>query len=86
MRKIFAAEDYLKRKRTKKEGKPKLENKFSFTEDDQMHFIRLPVSLSFRRSRKSFLEMNFYFYCYSLKPQVYWLKKGTHLVVEDIYD
>lgn len=75
---------YLKAGRKLKKGdRYNLAKKLSVAGADIRNYVRLPVVYSSERSRKPFLNLGMYFYCYSLKNQVYWLKKGTYIAIED---
>lgn len=86
MKEKLTAKTFQKSKRKNNSKKSKnLANRFSLMQDGLMNYVRIPVAFSSQKNRKSFLNLNFYFYCYSLKPQIYWLKKGTHIVIEDSF-
>ena len=83
MNKKLIAESFMNKSREIKGNiRAEMMNRYSVM-GSLLNYIRLPVSFSSRRDRKSLSNLNFYFYCYSLQPQIYWLKKGTYVTIED---
>jgi len=44
-------------------------------------YVRIPVSFGSTSQKNGFINCQMYLYLFSLKPQIYWIKKGTYATV-----
>lgn len=68
-----------------KEKKKKLQEQLTPETDNQTgkNCVRIPVYLSQSNQSHSLAKIDFYLYCYSSLPQIYWINKGTFVKLTD---